>query len=307
MAGRVSFLLCLGAAVALHAGALMVFEPRLETAARDPGVRVSAAGASDEIAALVEAWNTPPDVGEADDLAEVDVEETPPDTEAAEVADAAVEADATADDLGEHTGPGKEAVRPIMAKLPTPKTSAPKQIALRSPEPQSFNLASLSTPEPSSPSFGAGLASPGGTVGGGLGSPAPAGSPSLGFTIPLEVEDEPTAPENAPLPVHGRTRRSLRGAKPIRLISRSSRCCSRTMHRRRRRRRHRRTPARTPNLLPRSEAVPSAARWADHRRWRRLAVRVEPWATVLAVACQEVRAPNPPPRRRYPGRSRRPR
>lgn len=197
MGGRGSFVLFLGVALGLHIGALVLFEPRFETTSGAPGVRVTAAGANAEIAALVDAWNTPPEVGEAEELAEVDVEETPPDTEAAEVADTEIQADATADDLGEHAGPGKEAVRPVMAKLPTPKKEAPRQIALRAPEPQSFNVASLGTPEPSSQSFGGGLSSPGG----GLGSPSPAGSPSLGFTVPIEVEEEPPAPDVSPEPV----------------------------------------------------------------------------------------------------------
>lgn len=153
---RADFALFLMVAAGLHAGALAVLEPRLCCAAEAAGtapLRVRAADS--DLAALIAAWNTPPEVGAASELLAPGAEAPPPDTAAAAAAESAVAAEAILAALGPASGPGKAAVKPIFAPPPSTSTAPPPTLSLRAPEPEGPTLA-LADPGRSDAGAGAG-------------------------------------------------------------------------------------------------------------------------------------------------------
>ena len=139
-----------------------------------PGAEAGAelAGADAEIAALVEAWDSPPETGQASELSEARADAAA-DTTAAEEALAAVEAGAATEALAETDDPGPTPDRPIMAKLPTPNTQAPGALAPRMPAPSlSGPVADTGVDSPASPSPGGGV--------GAMAALSPSATPEIG-------------------------------------------------------------------------------------------------------------------------------
>lgn len=195
--GIAAFLLLAGLA---HGAGLLMLAPSIWSGGSGSGGAdaTTVAGASAELSALVEHWNTPPELGTAAEIAAPTADTAAPDTSTAAAAEAGVDAgDASA--LGEATGPGKAPKRPIFAAKIKTKTTAPPKLALRAPEPMGFSAPSLAPPggDAGIGSIGgsAGLAAaPGAALSSGL------GEGSAGFALPTRPEEESFAPETAPLP-----------------------------------------------------------------------------------------------------------
>lgn len=191
----VEYLVCLGLAVAVH-GVVLTLLPaapvRVETAEEQVSEMASADA---EIAALVEAWDTPPETGEASNL---DAPETvaEPSIEPATEAELAVEAGEATEALQENEDPGESPDRPIMASLPKTRTAPPPSLAGPAPTalaaPAGFAMAALSSPSP-----GGGLSSSG--IGGGMASLSAPGmaSPSRPMAPPPPPPEEELAEDEA--------------------------------------------------------------------------------------------------------------
>jgi len=198
---RADFLAILAVAAAAHAGALALWQPRFSGGeAEGREITVSARAASGELAELVEAWNTPPETGDAAELGDTRAEAARHGTEDAAAADAEVAALDAVADLGPVSGPGKEAKRPIFAPPPSTTTAPPPQLALRAPEPQAFSPPGLSAPDSSGPSLGAIGGGPGASPGGSLAMPGAEMGPGGGLALPSAPVEESFAPETSPLP-----------------------------------------------------------------------------------------------------------
>lgn len=154
------------------------------------GATAELSGADADIAALIRAWETPPETGRTRDLS------APEPVGAADTSDAqaaleAVEAGEATAGIADTTDPGPTPARPVMAALPTPDTTAPARLGM-----------SMPAPSLSSPTADTGIDTRVARSGGNRGSMA-ALSPSVAApsrpTAP--PPEESMAPESAPLPV----------------------------------------------------------------------------------------------------------
>ncbi|MEM9146002.1 MAG: hypothetical protein AAGC57_07355 [Pseudomonadota bacterium] len=219
MLRRPEFTLFVVFALALHVAGVAAFGPVLARAPDDAAARQPSLRAADPaLAELIDLWNTPPETGEASDLSGPSEEAPPPDTTEAAKAEAGVEAAAEVEDLGEFTGPGKDAKRPIFAPKPKTKTTAPQRLATVAVETVGIGSLALSadTDEPAVRAPGS-LAGPRGDAGEGSGVTGIDGgedaqSPGATFSalggggigaalaLPDRPEEESFAPETAPVP-----------------------------------------------------------------------------------------------------------
>ncbi len=209
-----AFPLFLLAAAALHAVALAALAPLVETPPPAEGPLYRVRGADPELAALIAAWNTPPETGAASELDGPGPEAPPPDTTEAARVEAEVEAQEAVEDLGPVSGPGKEARRPIFAPPPKARTAAPAAPTLRvaqlsetglerEVEPMGITPPALGRPSVGGADLGiGGAAADGEAGGGGIGASLGGldGGGAAGFALPDAPVEESFAPETAPLP-----------------------------------------------------------------------------------------------------------
>lgn len=196
MGGLLRCIAFVGASALIHLAALLALPEGFGAGgggdAGDGGPEPAVSGADAEIAALVAAWERPPETGEAGALSDPAAAEAAADLPAAEAALEAVEAGEATEALAETDDPGPTPGRPVMAALPTPDTRAPSALVARAPAPaMTAPVADTGPDSPAGPRPGGGI--------GGMAALSPGGSPAPTRPAAPPAE-ESMAPRMAPAP-----------------------------------------------------------------------------------------------------------